>query len=164
MTEARYVCPDCGSIDLQIENKDLKDREGKSLATASCPNCAWAGPLRDTLGFVTTEQVWDIERVGEVLLRVLSRHAVGPMVQVFEFVGLIPKRRSIHGGGRSKDVRTHNARVDKIREYVLRTTMAATLEAAFQAAAEANQRWATETGQDPHPLLEEDEEVFGGDA
>jgi hypothetical protein len=113
MPEVRNTCPDCGSIDVEIARPGLHTA---GEAEAHCPNCEWSGVERNTIGVVTSENFWDIERVGAVLLRVISKWGVGPMCQVFEFVGLIEKDD------------------EEARSEILREASAACIQAAFETA------------------------------
>jgi hypothetical protein len=85
-------------------------------ALATCPNCDWTGKATDTVGVASSEDFWDIERVGEVLLRVISKHGAGPICQVFEFVGILEK------GDQAA------------RDAIMKTASAACIQAAFEAA------------------------------
>lgn len=82
------TCPECGSIDMVVESTNiLTQGENK----AQCPNCGWEGPTRETVAafFKDKDVVWSIERIGAVLLGVVTEYAAGPMVQVFEFAGMV---------------------------------------------------------------------------
>lgn len=127
MAEVRYFCPECGAIDLNIHGEGLVDSEGLSTATASCPNCSWSGQLKDTVGAATTERFFDIEKVGEILMRVLSTRAAGPLVQVLEYLGLIPRMAEY------EDVKGAEAAVQYARDYAMREIMTSALESAFNA-------------------------------
>jgi len=183
VVDARYFCPDCGSIDLVITNAELRDPEGKSLGRAECPNCSWRGRLTDTIGMMSTEQFWDSERVGEVLLRVLATRGAGPLIQALEFIGLLPRKRE--KPALSKDATPEelvkyeialatwnspstpkwNQAVQEARDAVMRSFMAASLQALFEEAERQNRLFAIATETDIHPMLkaEADVEVFGGD-
>lgn len=87
MVEARYFCPNCGSIDLRVKAGDIITVKGSS--TATCELCGWEGPLKDTTGAATTETFYDIEKIADILLRVVSKHAAGPLSQAFQLVGLL---------------------------------------------------------------------------
>lgn len=128
MTTARYSCPSCGSIDLEVSTLS---------STWKCPICDAGGELRDAVGFVTTESVWDIEKVAEVSLRVLAKHSAGPLLQLWEFVGIVPRMKEITRevtGPRRRSYEAWNARVQEIRDNVLRAVMASSLSAAFEVA------------------------------
>ena len=86
MAELHATCPDCGSLDLVTS--EVIVAESKEVR---CPNCSWTGPAAKTVGVASSEDFWTIERVGAVLLRVMAKHAAGPLCQVFEFVGLLEK-------------------------------------------------------------------------
>ena len=128
MTTTRYSCPSCGSIDLQIS---------ELASTWVCPICEARGELRDAVGFVTSESVWDIEKVAEVSLRVVAKHSAGPLLQLWEFVGIVPRMKEITRevtGPRRRAYEAWNARVQEIRDNVLRAVMASSLSAAFEVA------------------------------
>lgn len=128
MTTARYSCPSCGSIDISVS---------EITSTWSCPICEARGELRDAVGFVTTESVWDIEKVAEVSLRVVAKHSAGPLLQLWEFVGIVPRMKEITReitGPRRRAHEAWNARVQEIRDNVLRAVMASSLSAAFKVA------------------------------
>ncbi len=159
--EAHYTCPDCGSIDLAIRGEGIKDSEGKSLARATCPNCAWDGNLSDTIGFATTETVWTVERIAEVLLRVSTKHAAGPIIQVLEFSGLIPKHMDEapppeQNQGRNwsdEKLKQHNELAQIIRDRVARRVFESFVTAAFEEAAETNKMYCIEMDMPLHELL-----------
>lgn len=185
MGEARHFCPDCGSIDIEIINRDLRDDKGNSLGRAECPNCGWKGALTQTIGAVSTEQFWDAERVGEVMMRTMAIHAAGPLVQCLEFIGLLPRKRykpedklDHHVNEESKkkyeaelalfnDPSTEkwNAAAQRARDAVMRRIMEAAITAGFEEAERVNRLFAIETETDIHPMLKQEEEVreFGGD-
>jgi len=155
MTQARYFCPDCGSIDLNINIGITK--------TASCPNCSWEGPLSQTVGAVTSEQFWDSERVGEVLLRVLATKAAGPVVQVLEFIGLLPRKKVAVAElteTEAEDLQRWNAAAQQARDAVMRSLMAAALSAAFEEAEKQHRAFAIATDTPVHDVIAD--KVFGG--
>jgi predicted RNA-binding Zn-ribbon protein involved in translation (DUF1610 family) len=174
MADARHFCPDCGSIDLQITRQFvLVSKEEDTGATAKCPNCGWEGPLSKTIGAVTSEEFWDIERVGDVLLRVVSRHAAGPFVQVMEFVGLLPRKKELREladelgypkdfpdlggeGDLREKLAKYNTMVDQMREIVLKEMLAASISAGFEAAEKVHREFAAKTKTRPHPMFLED--------
>jgi predicted RNA-binding Zn-ribbon protein involved in translation (DUF1610 family) len=185
VVEARYFCPDCGSIDLQIFNAELCDDEGKSLGRAECPNCAWKGPLTATIGAMTTERMWDANRVGDLMLRVMAVHAAGPLVQALEFVGLLPRQRLLPmppppGSSPEEQVKYEsdlaiyndpstmrwNRAAQEARDSVMRKIMEGAITAGFEEAERVNRLFAIATETDIHPMLKDDEESireFGGD-
>lgn len=181
MVIATHTCPECGCPDLIIEKKGLVDSSGGSLATAECPICTWEGKLSDTVGMATTEQLWTIERIGDLLLKVTHKHAAGPMIQALEHVGLIPKmlppkEYSTVGGKQGeknredqRKRREHNEVVQKIRDRVARASFAALIEAGFTEAAECHKLYAIHENIPLHPALKErpeqenEDRTFGGD-
>jgi DNA-directed RNA polymerase subunit RPC12/RpoP len=158
---ARYACPDCGSIDLAVVGLGIAEASQKAV----CPNCSWEGMVKDTIGFATTEQVWDIERVADVMLRVSNVHAAGPLVQCLEFVGILPKKLDKAPEGKSETwLAAHNSMVQQMRDFVMQETFTGMLTNCFEAAAMANKKYAAELGITAHPALHESDTVFGGDA
>lgn len=82
------TCPECASIDMVIERLNILT-PGQNKA--KCPNCGWEGETRETIAafFKDKDVVWSIDRIGAVLLGVVTEYAAGPMVQVFEFAGMV---------------------------------------------------------------------------
>lgn len=125
----RQACPDCGSLDLDISTV---------VGRAHCPLCDWDGAINETTGLLTTEVIYDIERVGEVAIRILAKHAAGPLIQLWEHFGILPKMKPVDRtvtGARRKRYETHNRGVEEVRNQVLRATLAGALEGAFSVAA-----------------------------
>jgi hypothetical protein len=133
----RQACPDCGSLDLDVSTV---------VGAASCPLCGWEGRVNETTGLLTTETVYDIERVGEIAIRILAKHAAGPLIQLWEHFGLLPKPKEIDRtvtGKRRQRYLAHNGIVQEVRDEVLRATLAGALEEAFKAAAECRTKHPT---------------------
>jgi len=119
-TTAKYMCPDCGSIDLVIKQGavTLLDAAGDKLKNIDtrCPNCSWSGSLSDAVGTVTNEAVWDIERISKVLLRLVTAQLSGPLMQAFKFIGLVEDDDQ------------------EGKDYIMSHVVAAVVETAFTAA------------------------------
>lgn len=162
--DARHFCPDCGGIDLQISRKYLLLAEAEDTgATARCPNCGWEGLLSKTVGAVSSEQFWDIERVGEVLLRVVSKHAAGPFIQVMEFTGLLPRRQEHVEGEDGRKCIEHNEMVDEMRTQVVRAMLEGAITRGFEAAEQAHRSYADKMGTAVHDVLADSApKSFGG--
>lgn len=166
-----YLCPDCGFNELLVRNQGLKGPDGESIATASCPNCGWDGPLRRTVGVLTTERLWTSKAIGDLMLRIVTRHAAGPMVQAYEFIGLLPRTQEIPEDGSDEEIkaaRDHNDLAQACRNHVMRAVFASAIEAGFEAAEEAHRFYATQTNTPLHPVIRDDgkpsaERTFGGD-
>jgi hypothetical protein len=160
MADSRYFCPDCGSIDLEITEKSVIISPDAKEGRAKCPNCGWEGTLKDTIGALTTEQFWDYKRVGDILMRVIAKHAAGPFVQVMEFVGLLPRKHPsppVNPDGSvwsAADTQLHNELVDTARERILRAMLAATITAGFEESERVHRLWATKFNQPLHQLLQ----------
>lgn len=173
MAEARHFCPDCGNIDLVINKAVLVGQ----TSSASCPTCSWSGPLNKTIGAVTTEQFWDADRIGDVLLRVMATRAAGPLVQALEFIGLLPRKKepvphlngeeisdAVGNSTQAEDreaIEKHNKLAQAARDAVMQRIMEAAITAAFEEAERQNRLFAIATDTDIHPVLKEEE--FGGD-
>ncbi len=158
MAESRHFCPDCGSIDIRaVDGSDLISTPGSR--TMECPNCSWKGPISDTLGAVSSEAFWDIERVGDVLIRVLAKHGAGPLVQVLEFVGLLPRMKTVSASDDlpPKEVldklAAYNEIVQRCRDAVMREIFTAAITAAFEAAEKANKDLSAALGIKPHEIF-----------
>lgn len=169
MAEARHACPKCQYVDLEITQKGLLGASGESLSAAKCPACGWEGPLADSLGVIFNKPVWTIERVGDFLIQVMSKHAAGPMVQAMEHVGLLyPLVKNVNTAAAKK----HNELVEEGRDRILKAILEASITAAFEEAAKVHEKHAQEMGIDMIPLMQEQptsepeeiEESFGGDA
>lgn len=91
MASLTPTCPKCGSLDVEVETSSILLTTEDEHNKAKCPNCGWEGTARETVAAFFSDQtmVWDINRLGSVLLGVLTQYAAGPMVQVFEFAGLV---------------------------------------------------------------------------
>lgn len=178
MAEARHFCPDCGNIEIQVHRKFvLLSEEEDTGATATCPNCGWEGPLSKAVGAVSSEQFWDFQRVAEVLMRVVSKSAAGPFIQVMEFVGLLPKRMGIVEYAkevecRSSDPANDSALIDQFKEYnrlveqaqdsVVRAMLEGALTSGFAEAEKWHRAHASATDTPVNPILDADRE-FGGE-
>ncbi len=171
MTEPVYLCPDCGFNELEIKNAGLKGPDGGSLSRSRCPNCGWEGPTAQTVGVATTERLWNSKAIGDLMIRLVSKHAAGPMVQAYEFIGLLPKKRYLEEGQELTDelkaeIDAHNNLAQACRNHVMKAVFAAAVEAGFTAAEEAHRFYATETNTPLHHVLRENdtpEREFGGD-
>lgn len=138
MADARHFCPDCGSIDLVIDPLVLAGAEASR--NASCPNCSWQGTLSKTIGAVTSEEFWDAERIGDVLIRVIHMRAAGPLVQTLEFIGLIPRMKTAPADDIPDDkIDLHNELTQKFRDHVMRAIMEAAITAAFESSVQARE-------------------------
>jgi hypothetical protein len=169
-----YSCPECGSLDVETHGEGIKRPDGTSAATATCPVCGWSGALKDTVGFATTERVFDTERLAEVMFRTITKHAAGPLVQLFELTGILPPIMDEvpppeqTGGQQWTDemLKKHNELAQKMRDAVMRATFESALTSAFATAEQVNRQYATEMNTPLHAAFREEEpseEVFGGD-
>ena len=146
MAEVQHFCPDCGAIDLVTQGEGVLDKEGRSTATATCPNCSWSGPLSDSLGAATTERFFNIDKVGEILLRVITKNAAGPLVQVLEYLGLLPRFVEYEG------VKGAEEMIQQARDYTMRRILSSALETSMEASLEAQEQFRSWL-EDHHPEL-----------
>lgn len=120
MTDIKYMCPDCGSIDLIVKQGAVRllDAAGAAANTIDtrCPNCDWTGDLSQTIGAVMDEGAWDVERISKLLLRLVTSKLAGPLMQAFTFIGLV-KEDDQDG-----------------KDYIMQMTLTAMIETAFTAA------------------------------
>lgn len=162
MATAHHACPDCGSLEIELESELLVT----GLRKAKCGFCCWEGPAKDTIGLVTSETVWDIERIAMISLRVVAKHAAGPLLQLWKFTGIVPKELPITRkvtGPRRRAAEAHNAKVSEIRDEVMRAALAGVLEGAWTAAQEMRDKFPELYGsaekEKPMPEEENDQEV-----
>lgn len=181
MAEARHFCPDCGNIEIQVERKFiLLTEEEDTGATASCPNCGWSGSLSKAVGAVSSEQFWDFRRIADVLMRVVSKSAAGPFIQVMEFVGLLPKRVglgefakmvSYEGADPALDPRLidqfkkYNDFVEQAQDGVVRAMLEGALTSGFAEAEKWHRAHAASIDAPVHNVFNEEnaERAFGGE-
>lgn len=181
MADARHFCPDCGNIEIQVHRKFvLLSEEEDTGATASCSNCGWNGPLSKAVGAVSSEQFWDFRRVAEVLMRVVSKSAAGPFIQVMEFVGLLPKRLGIgefakmvayEGADPALDTRLidqfkkYNDFVEQAQDGVVRAMLEGALTSGFAEAEKWHRMHAASSDTAVHNIFNEEgaEREFGGE-
>jgi hypothetical protein len=148
MADAKRFCPECGSPDLVWT----------PLKNARCQLCGWEGDPKETTGVVTSDIIWDSERVSTVLLRVMAHHAAGPVVQALEFTGLLPRvepRVEERGPGRIlNDADKVKARLNakrqgiaqEMRDAVMRKVIEGALVAAITEAETQHRLHAAELG------------------
>lgn len=91
MAEARYFCPNCGSPDVNLVGsaEAIKLRNSIRGFKANCALCAWEGMSEDLMGAVTSKEFYTIDKIANILLAATAKHAVGPMAQVLQLVGLL---------------------------------------------------------------------------
>lgn len=124
-SKPHHACPDCGSIDVTMP--------AIYGANATCPICNWEGAAGATTGLLTSDRVFGIEEVGEILIRTVGRYSAGPVIQCLEVLGLSPKAAT-------SDVAGWSELIDELRNEVLQAIVAATVEAALNAGASAHHR------------------------
>lgn len=175
MADARHFCPECGNIELTVEDKLVAHVFiGDGSNRTKCPNCGWEGTLAETIGAVSSEQFWDLNRVANVLLRVVAKHAAGPFVQVLEFVGLMERPLDIEAfaqkinyelkgpAGLDEDLkaryRAHEAHVESSRNEVLRAMFTGAMSEGFAEAERQHRIYAAKMNLPLHQLLREEKE------
>jgi hypothetical protein len=104
---------------------------------------------------VTSEQVWDIERIGTVLIRTLAVHGAGPLVQSLEFIGLLPKMVEVPEGDDEavEKARRHNRLAQAARDAVMQKICGAAVTAAFEEAEVQHRMFAVENNLPLHPVF-----------
>jgi hypothetical protein len=124
--EVAYFCPKCQSLEIEETTKGIII--GSSPNRARCLLCKWEGTTNELIGALapTNEFFWTPEKVANALLIGASKYAAGPLVQLLEFIGLVPK---IEGGKEEKQ----SAR--DIREAVVKAVLEAVVTASFETAA-----------------------------
>lgn len=140
-TQLGYFCPQCQSIEVSVQRPLIIDPiKPNGGATASCGHCGWGGGAEELIGALApeNEQFWTGERVANVMLGTVARHAAGPLIQVLGFLGLTPQLID----ATTRDATTiledssHNADAQVIRDKVMQAVLAAAITAAYETAAE----------------------------
>lgn len=129
--QVAYFCPKCQNIDVEITQPRIIDVTKKNGgATFHCPLCGASGGADELIGALSPEnkKFWNTERIGQVMLRAGTKVAAGPLLQVLELIGLIPR----------VEVGTPEQQADalKVREAVAKDVIASFVEAAFTASAQ----------------------------
>lgn len=129
MREIRYFCPRCQGMELDIEMEGIIRVEG-GVATnhARCKLCGWEGMHHELIGALSeaNELFWTGERIANALIMAATKHAAGPMLQVLELIGLIPRVQ-----GSAEEQKSAEA----IREQVIRAVLEGIVTGAFETAA-----------------------------
>lgn len=169
MTTAFHMCPKCGCPDVQISGQGLVDASGESVSKASCPNCGWNGNGVDTLGVVSTEELWTSERIAEHFLKMSAEKLMPIILEELFFLGLLPRAIKVPENAKPEAVveaTIHNRQVGESAGIILSKITPTLLTAIFVAAAEE----APKFSYDPRVKqtldgLEEEERdrVFGGE-
>jgi len=89
MDQQVYICSKCGCPDLEMSKSSIIVSADQKKVR--CPNCKWEGTLSETTGILTTEKIFDVKAVLNLLLFVTTKHAAGPIAQALVFIGLIEK-------------------------------------------------------------------------
>ncbi len=158
MADVKQVCPKCTNIELAFEEVMLVvSADGTSNdQKASCPVCGWHGLANETVAAATLSQFWGLEKVGNFLLVLISRHAAGPLVQGLEFVGLLPAAKTEPDEHVSTErLVEYNEMVQEAKDQVMRAVFEAAVSAAFTTAAVANKTVNKAFGIKMHSALEE---------
>ena len=123
-------CPDCQGNELQFDTRRVVS--GNAPPPAACQLCGWKGNTHELLVAVgpATAHMWTGDKVANVLLYAATRFSAGPMLQVLELLGLIPKLPD----GEAADEERQSA--ERVRGEVLKAVLEATVTAAFEKAAE----------------------------
>lgn len=129
MREIRYFCPHCQGMELELEQSPIVSVNNPALGgRATCKLCGWQGLPDEVIGALSEEndQFWTGERIANALLLAASKHAAGPMVQVLELIGLVPRIQ-----GSPEEQRSAEA----VRAEVMRAVLEAVVTSAFEASA-----------------------------
>ena len=125
MREIRYFCPLCQGMEIDLRQSNLV---GIDQGPARCRLCSWTGSPDELIGALSeqNEKFWTSDRVASALLMAATKHAAGPMVQVLETIGLIPRI----GGTPEEQVSATD-----VREGVMRAVLEGIVTGAFETAA-----------------------------
>lgn len=124
MSTVVIFCPQCLAPEVTVEQSPVIGGQD----TVSCKLCGFAGDIPDVMAIVSgrDETYWTSERVGNALLYGATRHVAGPMVQLLELVGLVPRIE-----GPSEQQKSARA----VREGVMKAVLEAVVTSAFETAA-----------------------------
>lgn len=87
MSKVQRFCPSCFGNEVVVNEPLLV---GAGEGKAHCPLCAWKGKPSELYVGAQGDQ-WDGERIARLLLHATTKHAAGPMLSLFEHIGLVPK-------------------------------------------------------------------------
>ena len=87
MTAIQSFCPSCFGNEVIIKRSLVV---GAGEGSARCPLCKWRGKPSD-LYAAEAGQSWDGERVARLMLHATTKHVAGPMLSLFDHLGLVPK-------------------------------------------------------------------------
>lgn len=138
----RPTCPQCGNIEMDLGTHSL---------VAVCGACGWKGAREECPVLVTSEKLWDTERAWQLVLNVMLKTSAGVYVQLFEFLGYLPKRLEKPEGEMTAELlERHNALADELRGEFLRQVFEGLATSAIEAAMNTWARWREEMGDDVH--------------
>lgn len=117
-------CPQCLAPEVTIKQSPVIG----GVDTVRCELCGFVGDIPDVMAIVSgrDETYWTSERIGNALLYGATRHAAGPMVQLLELVGLVPRIE-----GPAEQQKSACA----VREGVVKAVLEAVVTSAFETAA-----------------------------
>lgn len=121
-----YFCPRCQGNELVFADGVVwigADNDVK------CALCGWHGTSSEILAAISpiTAPFWTAERVGNALLAVTCRNAVGPLMGCLELIGLLPR---VQGS------QEEQASAIQIRESVAKALVEAVVTTTFEKTAE----------------------------
>jgi hypothetical protein len=142
MSNMRIVCPECGCLEMDIDEKKIVTVDGPSSSRAKCPACSWEGPLAAAPMMADSDAIWDTQRAWQLILVVATKHAAGPMIQALEFLGYVPKLLN----GPTKEVPPnmvdkHNKVAAQIREDVSRAMFEGMVASTIEASIDGWKKW-----------------------
>ncbi len=127
-----YFCPKCQANEVEVAFPTILDpTKTNDGATYRCQLCGASGAAEELIGALApeNEEFWTGERISNALIVAIAKHGVGPISQVLQMIGLIP--RLPH-----EDNREEFASAQAIRDHVLREVVQSAVTAAFTAAAD----------------------------
>lgn len=125
MSSVVIFCPQCLAPEVEVHQSPVIGGEEFVV----CGLCGFRGAIADVMAIVSgrDETYWTVERVGNALLYGATRHAAGPMVQLLELIGLVPR---IEGTSEQQ------ASARLVREGVMKAVLEAVVSSAFETAAQ----------------------------
>jgi hypothetical protein len=125
--QLHYFCPQCQGLELEVHRPRIVGVGDSGYA--HCKLCGWKGKPDELLAALSpgNAEFWTSERIANVLLNAAAKHAAGPMVQVLELIGIVPR---IQG-----DIEEQQS-AQGVREGVVKAVLEAVVTAAFRASAE----------------------------
>ncbi len=124
VNDMQYFCPQCQSIELDVERPLLVDVDA---GYAACHLCGWRGKPDELLAGLCPENadLWTSDRVANAMMLVAVRTAAQPLIELLEMMGMVPR---VKGSEEEQRSAAH------IRGELIRIVLGAYIPAAFEAA------------------------------